>query len=53
MGRKVSKLGKNKLFQFRTNAYASRRCLSPTGCCTLEFSLYINLSAQLILYTAN
>ena len=43
----VTFLWRNKeKFIIRSNAYAYRFCVSPTGECALEFSLYINLSVR-------
>ena len=43
----VTFLWRNKeKFSIRSNTYAYRFCLSPTGKCVLNFSLTINLSVQ-------
>ncbi len=43
----VTFLWRNKeKFSIRSNAYAYRYCVSPTGECVLKLSLYINLSVR-------
>ena len=43
----VTFLWRNKeKFSIRSNTYAYRFCVSPTGYCALEFSLTVNLSVR-------